>query len=304
MRKPVRTALRVAYDALYHFSEDDGWAMASHVALSTLLAMFPFVIFGTALAGFLGADQFADAAVNLILTSWPQEIAQPVAEQIRQVLTVPRGGLLTVSVLAAAYFASNGVEAVRLSLNRAYRVEENRSWWWLRMKSLGYVIMSVIIFVFMSFMLVAVPIALHFAERWFPWLEDLLQTLSSNRIAGTLIVLFLGLMIAHLNLAAGKRRLIDVLPGVVLTLIFWAIFAYVFTYYLANFAQYSATYAGLATPMILLVFLYTIGVILLLGAEINAALLKYDVIKDVPWASHIERRPRRSEAAKTPDVER
>ncbi|AJY45571.1 YihY/virulence factor BrkB family protein [Martelella endophytica] len=302
MKKPIRTTLRVAYDALYHFSEDDGWAMASHVALSTLLALFPFLIFGTTLAGFLGADQFAEVAINFIVGAWPQEIAEPVANQIRQVLTVPRGGLLTVSVMAAAYFASNGVEAVRLSLNRAYRVEENRSWWWLRIRSLGFVLLASIIFAFLSIMFVAVPIALHFAERWFPWLTAALQQLSKLRLLGTFLLLLVGLTIAHLYLAAGKRRLVDVLPGVILTLIVWSIFASGFAYYLGTFAQYSATYAGLATPMILLVFLYSIGVILLLGAEVNAGLLKYKVIKHAPWSRHRGRKAHISDAAKDPNV--
>ena len=59
----LRVTYKVIYDALYHFIEDDGWAMASHVALSSLLAMFPFLIFGTALASFLGANEFSDTAV-------------------------------------------------------------------------------------------------------------------------------------------------------------------------------------------------------------------------------------------------
>ncbi|TCT28474.1 YihY/virulence factor BrkB family protein [Martelella mediterranea] len=297
MKQPIRMIFRIAYDAFFHFSDDDGWAMASHVALSTLLALFPFLIFGTALAGFLGADQFADTAINTIVGAWPEEIAEPVANQIRQVLTVPRGGLLTVSVLAAAYFASNGVEAVRLSLNRAYRVEETRSWWWLRIRSLGFVFLASIIFAFLSVMFVAVPIALHFAERWFPWLEQALQAASSARLLGTFFILLFGLVIAHLYLAAGKRRLVDVLPGVLLTLFLWSLFASGFAYYLGSFAQYSATYAGLATPMILLVFLYSIGVILLLGAEVNAALLKYNVIKHAPWSRHKTREARRSKSA-------
>ena len=282
MKKPIRMTFKVVYDALFHFSDDDGWAMASHVALSTLLALFPFLIFGTTLAGFLGADRFADIAINTIVGAWPDEIAEPVANQIRQVLTVPRGGLLTVSVLAAAYFASNGVEAVRLSLNRAYRVEEDRTWWWLRIRSLGFVLLASIIFAFLSIMFVIVPIALHFTERWFPGLEDSLNRLSNARLVGTFLLLMFGLIIAHLFLAAGRRRLVDVLPGIFVTLILWSIFGSAFAYYLGTFAQYSATYAGLATPMILLVFLYSIGVILLLGAEINAALLKYKVIKHAP----------------------
>lgn len=66
MPTAIRCAYKVAFDAIWHFSEDDGWAMASHVALSTLLAVFPFLIFGTALGSFLGADQFAETAVHLI----------------------------------------------------------------------------------------------------------------------------------------------------------------------------------------------------------------------------------------------
>ncbi|MET3600543.1 YihY/virulence factor BrkB family protein [Martelella mangrovi] len=302
MKTPVRMTLKVAYDALYHFSEDDGWAMASHVALSTLLALFPFLIFGTTLAGFLGADEFANVAINFIVGAWPEAIAEPVSNQIREVLTVPRGGLLTVSVLAAAYFASNGVEAVRLSLNRAYRVEETRTWWWLRIRSLGFVLLAAIIFAFLSIMFVVVPLALHFAERWFPWLEDALNLLSNARLLGTFLLLLFGLVIAHLFLASGRRRLVDVLPGIILTLVVWSLFASGFAYYLGTFAQYSATYAGLATPMILLVFLYSIGVILLLGAEVNAALLKYKVIKHAPWSRHRARKAKHSEPAHDPNI--
>mgnify|MGYP006201671103 CR=1 FL=1 len=105
----LRMLYKVGFDAFWHFTEDDGWAMASHVALSAILALFPFLIFGTSLASFLGADQFADTAVHLIFDTWPESIAQPLAEQVVAVLTIPRGGLLTISVLAAAYFASNGV---------------------------------------------------------------------------------------------------------------------------------------------------------------------------------------------------
>ena len=50
MLKLFRILYDVLYDAIWHFLEDDGFAMASHVALSTLLAVFPFLIFGAALA--------------------------------------------------------------------------------------------------------------------------------------------------------------------------------------------------------------------------------------------------------------
>jgi membrane protein len=273
----VRTLYKVVYDAVFHFIEDDGFAMASHVALSTLLAVFPFLIFGTALASFLGASQFSGTAIHLIFDTWPEAIAKPLADQVIQVLTIPRGGLLTISVLAAAYFASNGVEALRISLNRAYRVTETRRWYFTRLASLGYVLIAVLIFAAISILLVAVPLALNYARIWLPWLADTLDVVSSWRIYGTLFVLTAGLMIVHLWLPAGRRKVFDVVPGVLLTLLFWLAGALIFAYYLTTFANYTATYAGLASVMIVLVFLYMIGVIFIVGAEINAALMKFRV---------------------------
>ncbi|MFY8098953.1 MAG: YihY/virulence factor BrkB family protein, partial [Allorhizobium sp.] len=243
----LRMLYKVGYDAFWHFTEDDGWAMASHVALSAILAVFPFLIFGTALASFLGADQFAETAVHLIFDTWPETIAKPLSDQVVQVLTIPRGGLLTISVLAAAYFASNGVEALRVSLNRAYRVPETRPWYITRLLSLGFVLAAVVVLAAISALLVAVPVALAYAEKLFPFLKDFLATVANWRVYGTVAFLIVALVVFHLGLPAGRRRLIDVLPGVMLTLALWLIGALLFGYYLASFANYAATYAGLAS---------------------------------------------------------
>lgn len=277
MLNALRILYKVAFDAIWHFSEDDGWAMASHVALSTLLALFPFLIFGTALGSFLGAEAFADTAVHLIFDTWPASIAEPISREVVAVLTIPRGGLLTVSVLAAAYFASNGVEALRVSLNRAYRVVETRYWYVTRLASLGFVIAGVLALVVISIVLVAAPLAVRATDEWLPWLSYLYSSVGNWALAGTVIVLFAGLVIAHLWLPAGRRKIADVLPGVLLTLAFWGIGAYAFASYLATFANYVSTYAGLASIMVALVFLYIVGAIFILGAEINAALMKYRV---------------------------
>lgn len=272
-----RLAYKVLWDAYCHFNEDDGWAMASHVALSGLLALFPFLIFGTALAGFLGAGGFSETAVHLLFDTWPADIATPIASEIQRVLEMRRGGLLTISVLAAAYFASNGVEALRISLNRAYRVAETRPWYVTRLASLGYVIVAVVAFALISIVLVAVPIAMRFAETRFPWLISDLARAANWGLYGTALVLTIGLLASHKWLPAGRRRLIDILPGVVLTIALWTVFGFGFAAYLSTFANYAATYAGLASIMIVLVFLYMVGVIFMLGAELNAALMKYRI---------------------------
>ena len=104
-----------------HFLADDGWAIASHIALSTLMAMFPFLIVVTALAGFFfGSKELADEAARILLEAWPKEVAAPIAHDITGVLTATHGNVLTFGVLFALYFASSGVESLRIGLNRAY----------------------------------------------------------------------------------------------------------------------------------------------------------------------------------------
>src|ERR1700730_6763842 len=84
-------SLRIAADAFRHFLDDDGWAIASHIALSTLMAMFPFLIVVTALAGFFfGSKELADEAARILLEAWPKQVAAPIALDITGVLTSTR----------------------------------------------------------------------------------------------------------------------------------------------------------------------------------------------------------------------
>jgi membrane protein len=280
----LKVTYKVLYDALYHFTDDDGWAMASHVALSSLLALFPFLIFGTTLASFLGAKEFAATAVHLIFDTWPEMIADPLSKEVVMVLTIPHGGLLTISVLAAAYFASNGVEALRVSLNRAYRVHETRPWYVTRSISLVYVLAAVLALAAVSVLLVLVPLAAGYVEQWLPWTEAIIKIIQNWRIWGTVGLLTFVLFVVHLFMPAGRRRLLEVVPGIVFTLLAWALSAFVFAYYISTFANYTRTYAGLASIMVVLVFLYMIGVVFIIGGEINAAMMKFRVIRMVERA--------------------
>jgi len=74
----MRRAFAIALDAFYRFLEDDGWAIASYIALSTLMALFPFLILVTALAAFLGPNNLADEVAHLLLETWPKEVAGPI----------------------------------------------------------------------------------------------------------------------------------------------------------------------------------------------------------------------------------
>src|SRR5271163_3171417 len=137
-RSGMRGAAGVIFDALGSFIVDDGWPISSHIAMSMLTSLFPFLIFVTALAGFFGSKDLSDEAASLMFGAWPPEVAGPIAAEVHSVLTAPRGGLLTFGAVLALYFSSSALEALRTGLNRAYDLTETRAWWWLRLQSIAF----------------------------------------------------------------------------------------------------------------------------------------------------------------------
>ncbi len=266
---------RVLHDALGHFHDDDGWSMASHLAITALMALFPFLIFATTLASFLGADAFAETAVHLVFDTWPEQIAAPISREVVNVLTVQRSDLLTYGALLAAFFASNGIESLRTALNRAYRVVETRSFLFRRAQSLAFVVIATIGFVAISVLLVLAPLIVRLARANFQWLEPYLGTITLWRFVIASTVIVLGLIAVHVWLPAGKRRFVDIVPGIIFTLVGWLVGSTAFATYLDYFSSYVTTYAGLASIMIAVVFLYIVSAVFILGGELNAAIRRY-----------------------------
>ncbi len=266
---------RVLWDAFGHFDADDGWSMASHLAITALMALFPFLIFATALASFIGAKAFADTAVHIVFDTWPDQIAAPIAEEVNSVLSVQRGDFLTFSVIVAAVFASNGIEALRTSLNRAYRVTETRSFFYRRIQSFAFVFIATIGFLAISLLLVLAPLIGRLAVARFEWIGPYMGTITIWRYIIASAVIVLGLVAVHIWLPAGKRRLQDIAPGILFTLIAWVAGSSIFAAYIDRFSSYVTTYAGLASIMIAVVFLYIISAIFILGGELNAAIHRY-----------------------------
>lgn len=280
-RDLIRKVLPLTFDVLRRFEAHYGWAIAAHVAMSALLAIFPFLIFVTALAAFLGAGDASASIVHLIFDTWPAGVAGPLAGEVDKVLNTPRGGVLTVGVLLTLWVTSSAVESLRIALGRAYDSPTSKPLWLSRLQSMWFVALGAFGLVIVAIFIVAWPIlwgfALTYVSNAFP--EYAAQFVSyetiSNvaRYAFTIIVVTGGLTLTHLWLPGGRRKVSQVLPGVVLTVAFWLLVATGFSIYLAHFANYASTYAGLAGVMTAIVFLNASAAIFILGAEINAALM-------------------------------
>jgi membrane protein len=274
--RQIRYVFHVCIDAFYTFLADDGWAIASHIALSTLMALFPFLIVLTSLAGFFGSKELADQAAGLLLQVWPKQVTDSLSGEIHDVLTTTRGDILTIGAVLAVYFASNGVEALRVALNRAYAVIEPRRWYWLRLESIGYTLVAAFTSLAMAFLIVLGPLMLEAARRHIPLIvESNENLLNIARYSVTILAMIIALFVLHAWLPAGRRGFLQILPGIVFTLLASLISGTVFGEYLARFANnYVTMYAGLASVVIALVFLYFLAAIFVYGGELNAAIIK------------------------------
>jgi len=272
----IGKALRIAYAAFLDFAVDDGWAIASHIALSTLMSLFPFLIFVTALTGFLyGTDALADQVAGLLLEAWPPEVARPIASEIASVLNNRHGGLLTFGAVAALYFSSSAIESLRIGLNRAYDLTETRPWWWLRLESVLYVVVGATALSALAFLIVLAPLIFATALRFAPWLAGIEASFTFARFAIAVAVLVLALVLVHKWLPCGRRSLAEIAPGIAVTLILWLVTAIAFGRFLAEYSgAYVATYAGLASAMVALVFLYWTAGIFVYGGELNQVIRK------------------------------
>jgi membrane protein len=154
-------------------------------------------------------------------------------------------------------------------------VLETRYWILLRLESIAYVLVAALGLLALGFLIVLGPLLFHTALRYAPWLEPLEGTFTIFRFGIAVVVLTIALFVAHKWLPAGSRRMIEILPGIIATLILWLIAGVAFGRYLAEFSfAYVSYYAGLASAMIALVFLYWTASIFVYGGALNAALFR------------------------------
>ncbi|MBJ6127163.1 YihY/virulence factor BrkB family protein [Microvirga splendida] len=267
----IRSILAAIADAGTRFSRNDGLAMASHVALSLVIALFPFLICVAALAALLGAGRISTHIIHLLFDFWPEGVAGPLAREADKVL-IPRRNVLTISIVLTLLVATNGVESLRIALCRAYGVERFRPWWQARLIGVGFVLIGAGALVACAVLVVLWPSFWRAAVLSMPDLKTLGLTYNVVRYGLASTVLVAGLVATHLWLPDTRPHAWNVLPGIAATLILWLLGASLYGEFLANMTHLKATYAGLAGILTALIFLQISAAIFIFGAELNAAL--------------------------------
>jgi membrane protein len=267
---------RAVGDAGLCLLKHEGFELSGYIAFTAILALFPFLIFLTALAGFLGDAASADRIIATLFDLAPPEVAQVLAPILRDVLTHQHGGLLTVSILFALWTASSGVEALRTLLNRCYEVTETRPVWQTRPVSVVIVVGGAGLALILSVMLVLGPViwkvttdVIPISGAWFvPWIV-LRYGLAAVLVSACLVGL-------HRLLPNCHQPMRRVWPGAAITALLWLASAALFSVYVDDFASYSVTYGSLGGVIMTLMFFYFSAIIFGFGAELNAAFARLE----------------------------
>jgi membrane protein len=219
----------------------------------------------------LGAGRISGHIVHLLFDFWPDGVAGPLTKEASKVL-VTRTNVLTISIILTLLVATNGVESLRIALNRAYGSDQPRPWWKRRLIGLSFVVVGAATLVASSVLVVLWPMIWRSAIAYAPDLKGLRVTYDAVRYGLASITLVLGLLATHLWLPEMRMRLREVVPGVAVTLALWLVAATAFGQFLAHFTHLKTTYAGLAGIVTALIFLQLSAAIFIFGAELNAAL--------------------------------
>ena len=214
----------------------------------------------------------ADGLIAFLIAIVPPGLVEPLVSEVMSVLTIQRGGILSLGVLLTIWFALGGVDGVRVGLNRAYDIRETRSTFVVYGVQVLIVIFTGLVFVLVGYLLVLAPLAGSLLHEIIPGFEPASVTSGIIRYPASAVILVAALFVAHSLLPARRLRFSNMWPGVLFTVSAWTALAAAFSFYLSNFANYASYYAGLAGIVAGLYFLYLAALVLIFGGELNRAI--------------------------------
>jgi len=270
--KPRVTVLEVVKRILVGVY-NDGFIHAGNLAYLSILALFPFFILATAVAQLLGQGEDGAKAVATILAELPPNVADTLREPIGEVLTARTGPLLWLGALIGLWTAASFVETIRDILRRAYGVKYCAPFWEYRLGSLAFILMAVVLLMFAFAASVALSSVQHAIEAWLPFATNVIGTVEVYRIipALALLVTFYALFFV-LTPSRYRRRGCRKWPGALLITVWWLGTVEILPQAMRWVGGYNLTYGSLAGVMIALLFFFIIGLGVVMGAELNAAL--------------------------------
>ncbi|WP_234396843.1 YihY/virulence factor BrkB family protein [Bacillus massiliglaciei] len=249
-------------------NEDRATGLAAEQAYYYLLSLFPLMILLLSILPYLQIEP--SEALKFMNQLLPSETTSVLEENIVKILSNQNGGLLTVGILGTIWSASNGMNAFIHAQNIAFDVEESRGFIKARAMSVLLTFLLILAFIVVLVLPVFGSVIMNMINQIIP-VPSGIQTLV-DVLRWVVAVAVLSIVLALLYRYAPNKTypFKHVLPGAITATVSWLIISLGFSFYVSNFGNYSSTYGGLGGVIILMIWLYMTGLILVIGGEINA----------------------------------
>lgn len=269
---PIRKAITV-FERTAVGVYNDGFTFAGNFAYLALLAVFSFFIVAATIAGSFGQTAVGVDVVEAFLRTVPPSVARALHDPISDAMVARTGPLLWLSAAVGLWTTTSLIESIREILHRAYGVQAQRAFWEYRLSSIALIIFSVFFAMFAlsaQFMLAGVT---EFLGAYFPQIEtDSLWVSLSSALPFLVLFITLYLLFRLLTPRQYRPRTYPKWPGAVFISGWWLLITGLLPLFLKYAANYQLTYGSLAGVMITLIFFYLVGLGMVIGSELNAAL--------------------------------
>lgn len=275
--RPVRVAARV-WAGAWH----DGFIHAGNLAYMAILALFPFFITVGAVFSAVGEQAQREASVHAFLAGLPPVVAGALEPVAQDVISARSGWLLWVGGVVGLWTVGSLIETIRDILRRAYGTRATHAFWRYRLFSTGLTFAAVVALLFALLAQVTIGAAQEVISAWFPRLMAWTDTLEIGRLIPA-VVLFLALYLLFYTLTpdAYRVRRYPKWPGALVVTAWWVVVSIALPGVLRSFFTYDLTYGSLAGVMIALFFFWLVGLGMVVGAELNAALAETPEERDM-----------------------
>lgn len=252
----------------------DVFGLSAQLAYFFLLSLFPFLLFLVTLFGYLPVDE--GALISIIETYAPGEITQLIESNITQLANTQSGGLLSIGIIGTLWSASNGVNAITRSFNKAYEVKVKRPFFISRLIAIGLTVAMVFVIATALLLPVFGRMIGVYLFSFVNLSDNFLDIWNTLRWVISSVIFFIVLLALYKLAPYTRVRIKHAVWGALFATFGWQSVSLGFSFYVNNLGNYSTTYGSLGTVIVLMIWFYLSGIIINVGGVINAVIAKWD----------------------------
>lgn len=255
--------------------ENDFFGMAAEMGFMLMLGIFPAMLFLMAIFGWMGNKSFMNPVLLFLSTIIPADSMNLIRTVLNEVMLFSKGSLIgTIGIIVTLFLTSNAVAVILKGLNRAYKVEETRSFVYTRILSVIMVFVNTFMLFLSINLIVFGKVIVNFLVHYVGISHAFELSLLTLRWPVAFFALYFMALINYYILPdlkgeeALKRK--SALPGTMFFCVFWLLGSWGFSIYVNNLQTYNRVYGTIGAFAMLMVWLYYTSILLLIGAEINS----------------------------------